>query len=158
MKLQLAETTGTAAAGLHSEICSELAAGAQTATFTVHRILYGYAAVLGACSGAQFSLHVAHATFFAAMAAITLATGCAANVGTGTPPVKGEAGYVRWMVGVHLGLVLPPLWALVTAYHLAFHAASDTAFAWIVLGVSVLVLVAIVKLKPRRQANAKGLV
>jgi hypothetical protein len=164
MSLSLNTTAITTAgsSGLHSERRSELASGAQAATITVHRILYGYAAVIAACSATQFALGAVHATYFAAMAAVTLAAGFAANVGTGTPPSKGEVGYIRWMVGVHFGLLLPPLWVLSAGYHLYYHAARavDIAIAWVVIGSSIVAGAAIVKLKPKKKAaeTSKGLV
>ena len=145
---------------LHSERRSQLAAGASGATLTVHIVLAGWGIAQALVSAIWYlDQYFLMAGACDAMAMLGIICSILANVGTGAPPKKGEFGYMRWMIGVHLGLVVPPLFALALTVTAALGAVDlstprrATACALAVLS-SVLALVYIVKLRPRKDAKA----
>ena len=133
--------------------------------FRSHQVLYAYAAFLfiGGVTGfasAGFASK-AKTSVIVGTASAALALGCAvlADVGAGAPPKKGEPGYKKWMIGVHLGLMLPLLlgptfcWRAVKA-----SAVPEKAYLAKILGVlcagSVLFFGALVALKPKKAKTA----
>ena len=73
------------------------------------------------------------------------------------PPKKGEAGYLRWMVGVHVGLLLPLVQIAVSAVRLSLSYfgngdgdARVTTEALLVV-LSAITLVMIFALKPKKK-------
>ena len=83
----------------------------------VHTVLYAYALFL--FGGGFYGFHAAGYAAKAkssiimgtASAACSLVCAVLSDSGSGAPPAKGEPGYKKWMIGVHLGLMLPLLFA-----------------------------------------------
>ena len=96
--------------GQHSERRSNLAAGAEQVPITVHRVLLGYALCLAVASGLFLMEEFNTSSLLAGSTSLIVFT-CSnlANVGTGAAPKKGEENYMRWMIGIHLGMLIPVL-------------------------------------------------
>ena len=98
-----------------------------------------------------------------AAAISTLFCAILANVGDGAPPKKGEAGYMKWMIGVHLGLLLPPVFVLcaVLVSVLGLEDLSTPRRAstmWLVSIASLVALAYIIRLRPRKAGGDAGMV
>ena len=156
---------------LHSERRSQLAAGAQRSSLTVAKILHGpyfyllilaslvqsiAATVRAAQSVGQWRpLLASESVYTAVMACVVLATGLLADVGDGAPPQKGEAGYTRWMLGVHLGLCWPPAFGAYFVWRLAADVVTSQPWLSVSLdaacaGASGAALAFVCKLRPRK--------
>ena len=158
-------SSAAAPPGLHSERRSQLAAGAGAACLTVHRVLAAYAALLAAGAAMLFVLDEGMLLIQMSNAAAFGSAACslAANVGTGAPPVKGSPTYTRWMVGVHVGMVLPLVYG-VSVGALAAKClgqtgpnASFTVYATLT-AVSSVALALIFLLRPRKASAGSSLV
>ena len=146
--------------GLHSERRSQLAAGASNVTLTVHRVLAGYSVTLAAVSVICYTdSEYLLAAVCDAMAVAVLLCSILSNVGTAGAPKKGEPAYTRWMIGIHLGMLLPPLFVLAAAYSWSQQLLNlsttrrATAF-WLAIISSALALLYIIKLRPRKDKQA----
>ena len=162
---------------LHSERRSELAAGAGGATVTVHIVLLFYATCLSITSALAFAFTSSRvralfqegfvvynsdrqwAVILGIMAAFTMGAGFLADVGTGPPPKKGDALYVKWMVGVHVGMLLPVVWSLwIVGLLLTLDRVSSAnrVIACSAIVLSVLALTLIVLLRPSKKSSEKA--
>ena len=130
-----------------------------------HHVLYAYAAFLflGGLTGfasAGFASKAKTSVIVGTVSA-ALALGCAvlADVGAGAPPKKGESGYKKWMIGVHLGLMLPLLLGPIFAWRaVKASAVPEKAYLAKILGAlcagSALCFGALIVLKPKKTKNA----
>ena len=108
--------------GIHSERRSQLAAGATSATLTVHKVLGAYGVFIFGVSVVYYvENQYTAAAVCDGLAVLVMLCAILANVGDGAPPKKGEDGFTKWMVGVHLGMLLPPAIALGTMTLGAMH-------------------------------------
>lgn len=91
-----------------------------------------------------------------------LTFGCAqmATVTGDKPPAKGEAGYKKWMIGVHLGLLLPVLfgamftWRGIKAWPV--EEKRYLSYLFIELDVfSAVALAAMLRFKPKKEKKDK---
>ena len=150
--------------GLHSERRSQLAAGADSPTITMHRVLAGYAIALVTCSLIWYQEDEFMAAALCDVAAVfSIVCSILANVGNSSAPKKGEPNYVRWMVGVHLGMILPPAVTIVSvvAAVLGVPALSNSrraAGVGLLLLSSAVALFYIVLLRPRKKVGNNNLV
>merc|ERR1712048_200166 len=127
---------------------------------SVPGVLYGYSVFLmgGGLTGfamagfeakAKTSLIVGGASSLCALACAVMSTT------TDPPPVKGEAAYKRWMIGVHLGLVLPALltpifvWRATKAFAVPEKEYLGRILTALALG-SAVTLYLLVKMKPKK--------
>ena len=153
--------------GLHSERRSRLAAGATAMVLTVHRVLAGYAVALACASLIYYADDkIMWAAVCDGMAVVVIICSILANVGSAAAPKKGDHDYVRWMVGIHIGMLLPPglaLGALAAAYFGLVDLSNMrlwTAFTIIVLCSALASFYIFILLRPRKEhaAQAGGLV
>ena len=128
-------------------------------------MLAAYAALLAGGAAALFVLHerslLVQTTNFAAFG--SAACSVAANVGTGAAPAKGSGGsYTRWMIGIHLGMVLPLAYGafvgVMAVQRLGQMGLLDLEFAVMasLTAVSIAALVLIFLLRPRKASAAEG--
>ena len=163
-KLDLSTASASAhPLGLHSERRSNLAAGAETAKITVHLVLLAYAATLFAAAVLLLVLRHGLSAFAMLLAAgLAAAMGTLADVGVGKPPSKGEEAYTRWMIGIHVGMLLP---AGVFVYFVASFSwatsPADWAVALALAAASSAAIFLIIALRPKsytREAEGGALV
>ena len=130
--------------------------------YTVHGVLYLYGTfVFGGCfagfAAAGFDAKAKSSVIVGAVSA-ACAVACArlSTPAGAAPPQKGEPGYKAWMMGVHLGLMLPALLAPVFAWraYKSSHAWLATLLGGLAAG-SLVALAALVRLKPKKKKDNK---
>mmetsp|Transcript_6581 Transcript_6581/g.19426 ORF Transcript_6581/g.19426 Transcript_6581/m.19426 type:complete len:130 (-) Transcript_6581:43-432(-) len=125
---------------------------------SVAAVLIGYGGFLGACGWYGAAAHdyapkVMHSLYAGAGSGLAMAL---CGLGSFGSPQKGEAGYKRWMIAVHLGLMGNALFLAVFGLQW-FRATRDPAKAdraplFLVMAAgSAMALAALVKLKPKKK-------
>lgn len=147
-----------AAPTIHSERRSQLAAGAGEASWTVSRVLLLYAATLAVASAGCLPIVDMLTYTFGGTAAAAVVCSALANVGAGAAPNKGEASYVRWMIGIHLGMILPPLLMVASVLEVGLSVPLGNLFRlvvfWLVIMSSMATLFGILVLRPSKEKQA----
>jgi hypothetical protein len=82
--------------------------------------------------------------------------GCAAlaDVGDGVPPKKGEAGYTRWMIGIHAGMLVPFAFGNTFAMYAMEGSFQGRALVAFLEAASAFSLYLMVVLRPRAKSQA----
>ena len=121
------------------------------------RRFIGYGAFLGGCGWYGAASHgyapaVMHSLYAGAGSGLLMAL---CGLGSFGEPRKGDASYKRWMIAVHVGLMLNALFTAVFALQFARArgdpAKADRAPLFLVMALgSAAAMVALVKLKPKK--------